>query len=95
MLELSGQVLTLEQISAVSNGKLQVVLSETARARVQQSRDVIEELIRQGRVVYGVNTGFGKLSEVHIPPSELELLQLNLVRSHSCGIGKPDRKSVV
>ncbi len=89
MLELSGQALTLEQIASVSDQKLRVVLSETARVRVQRSREVIEELLRQGRVVYGVNTGFGKLSDVHIPPSELELLQLNLVRSHACGIGKP------
>jgi histidine ammonia-lyase len=56
---------------------------------MQASRDLVEVLIRQGRVVYGVNTGFGKLSDVHIAPSELDLLQLNLVRSHSCGIGDP------
>lgn len=89
MLELSGQALTLEQVAAVANGTLQPVLSEMARGRMQASRDVVEAVIREGRIVYGVNTGFGKLADVHIPPSELELLQLNLVRSHSCGLGNP------
>jgi histidine ammonia-lyase len=89
MLEICGQALTLEQIRSVGEQKLPVVLSQTARARVERSREVIEEFIRQGRVVYGVNTGFGKLSDVHIAPSELERLQVNLVRSHSCGIGNP------
>ena len=89
MLELSGQFLTLEQIASVSTGRLDVVISEPAYQRIQASRDVVEELIREGRVVYGVNTGFGKLSDVRIPRSELEVLQLNLVRSHSCGLGQP------
>jgi Histidine ammonia-lyase len=40
-------------------------------------------------VVYGVNTGFGKLSDVRVPQDELRQLQLNLVRSHACGIGQP------
>lgn len=89
MLEISGQPLTLEEIEAVSAARLRPVLSEQARAAMQASREVVEDVIRQGRVMYGVNTGFGKLSDVHIPPSELELLQLNLVRSHSCGLGNP------
>jgi histidine ammonia-lyase len=89
MLEISGQPLTLGQISAVANRKLIPALSNTARRNMQASRDLIEVLIGQGRIVYGVNTGFGKLSDVHIPPLELDLLQLNLVRSHSCGIGDP------
>ena len=88
-MELSGRPLTLEQIAAVSMGGEALVLSEDARRRMRASREAIENLIREGRVVYGVNTGFGKLSDVHIPPSELELLQLNLVRSHSCGLGRP------
>jgi histidine ammonia-lyase len=89
MLEISGQPLTLEEIAAVSAGRVRPVVSDGARRAMQASREVVEDVIRQGRVVYGVNTGFGKLSDVHIPPSELELLQLNLVRSHSCGLGPP------
>src|SRR5579875_265389 len=89
MFEISGQPLTLEQIAAVATQKSVPILSGAARRNMQASRDIIEALVREGRVVYGVNTGFGKLADVHIPPSELELLQLNLVRSHSCGVGAP------
>src|SRR5579875_444534 len=89
MLELSGQPLTLEQIDAVASGTENAVLSAEARGRVRRSRDIVEGVIREGRIVYGVNTGFGKLSDVHIPVSELQQLQLNLVRSHSCGLGSP------
>ncbi len=89
MLELSGQPLSLEQIAAVANGGLRAALSAEARERMQRSRDVVEAVVREGRTVYGVNTGFGKLSDVHIQPSQLEQLQLNLVRSHSCGLGNP------
>ncbi len=79
----------MDEIVAVSLGNVNAILSNPARGRIQASRDVIEGLIREGRVVYGVNTGFGKLSDVHIPQSDLEQLQLNLVRSHSCGLGEP------
>lgn len=87
MLELNGQTLTLEQINAVANSKESVSLSPEAREKMEASRRVIEEIIETGQVVYGVNTGFGKLSDVHIPQDELKTLQVNLVRSHSCGIG--------
>ena len=89
MLELDGQALTLEQVAAVANGNLEAALSNSAKERMRASREVIERVIREGRIVYGVNTGFGKLSDVHISASELEQLQLNLVRSHSCGVGPP------
>jgi histidine ammonia-lyase len=89
MLELSGQALTLDQIASVASAKLDVTLSKPVRQRVQSSREVVERLISEDKVVYGVNTGFGKLSDVRICCSELESLQLNLVRSHSCGLGPP------
>jgi histidine ammonia-lyase len=47
----------------------------------------VEQIIKEGRTVYGINTGFGKLSDVHIDQSQLRALQLNLIRSHSCGLG--------
>lgn len=89
MLVLSGQPLTLEQISAVAHGREKVSLAEEARARVENARRVVEQIVAEGRTVYGVNTGFGKLSDVSIQPSELRELQLNLVRSHACGLGNP------
>src|SRR5258707_3961199 len=89
MLELDGQRLSLAQIAAVARGDEQVSLTSVARARAEQSRKVVEQIVAEGRTVYGVNTGFGKLSDVHIEKSQFRELQLNLVRSHSCGLGGP------
>ena len=83
MLQLNGQQLTLQQIADVAKGREQVVLAADARARVEKARQVVEDIVTQGRTVYGVNTGFGKLSDVSIDKSDLVQLQLNLVRSHS------------
>jgi len=87
MLELNGQKLSLAQVVDIAGGEGHVSLSAAARKRVEQSRRVVEKIVAEGRTVYGVNTGFGKLSDVRIEPSQLRELQLNLVRSHSCGLG--------
>ena len=50
---------------------------------------MVESILVSGKIVYGVNTGFGKLAEVRIPPDQLDRLQLNLLRSHACGVGDP------
>src|ERR1043165_3072138 len=89
MLQLKGQQLTLQQIADIAEGREQVVLADDARVRVDQARRVVQEIVNQGRTVYGVNTGFGKLSDVSIDRGDLIQLQLNLVRSHSCGLGEP------
>lgn len=89
MFELSGQRLSLQQIADVAAGREQVRLSAEARARCAASRSVVERIVAEGHSVYGVNTGFGKLSDVRIEPDELRDLQLNLVRSHACGLGAP------
>jgi len=89
MIQLNGQKLTLQQIVDVAAGRIQVELALGARERVERSRSIVEGIVAEGRTVYGVNTGFGKLSDIRIEQSELRALQLNLVRSHSCGLGKP------
>ena len=89
MLALNGQRLTLNQIAAVASGREHVMLAEEARHRAEQARAVVSKIVADGRTVYGVNTGFGRLSDVRIEPSRLRELQLNLVRSHSCGLGPP------
>ena len=88
-MELNGQALTLEQIAAVAICGEHVAISPAARPWIAASRKVIEQIVARDAVVYGVNTGFGKLSDVRVPQDELRQLQLNLVRSHACGIGKP------
>ena len=89
MLELRGQQLSLEQIADVANGREHVALAADARTRIETARAVVEKIVAENRTVYGVNTGFGKLSDVRIDPAKLSELQLNLVRSHSCGFGNP------
>jgi len=88
-MQLNGQPLALSEIAAVALGDTVVEVSPSAHPRVLASRKVIENIIARDAVVYGVSTGFGKLSDVRIPPDELRELQLNLVRSHACGIGNP------
>ena len=79
----------LEQIAAVAIGGEHVTISPPARPRIAASRKIIEQIVARDALVYGVNTGFGKLSDVRVPQNELRQLQLNLVRSHACGIGSP------
>jgi histidine ammonia-lyase len=89
MLELNGQRLTLDQVAAIANGRERVALATEARVRCEASRAIVVRIVEENRAVYGVNTGFGKLSDVRIDPGQLRELQLNLVRSHSCGLGNP------
>src|SRR5437868_14734350 len=71
MLELDGQQLTLGEVACVARGRERVSLAESARERMSASRRVVERIVAESRVVYGVNTGFGKLSDVIVPPDEL------------------------
>ena len=88
-MELNGEQISLVQLAAVALGAEPVHISSLARPRILASRKVIEQIVARDVVVYGVNTGFGKLSDVRIAPNDLRQLQLNLVRSHACGIGNP------
>jgi histidine ammonia-lyase len=94
MIEIDGASLTLEQTAAVAGGE-EVQLANSARPRIDRARQFVESLIARGEVVYGINTGFGKLADVSIPADKLRELQLNLVRSHSCGVGDPLPERVV
>jgi histidine ammonia-lyase len=88
-MELKGESISLSQIAAVAHDREAVKISTLAQPRILASREVVEEIIAGDAVVYGVTTGFGKLSDVRIPRDALNELQLNLVRSHACGIGAP------
>ncbi|MBZ5534519.1 MAG: histidine ammonia-lyase [Acidobacteriia bacterium] len=90
-IHLTGNDLTLEQVLLVTRhpGSVHVALAPRARGAVNRSRQLIEKILKQGNAVYGVNTGFGKLSEKRIPDAQIRELQLNLVRSHACGVGEP------
>ena len=76
-------------IEEVAIAGRKVEIAREAKTRIAASRAAIEKILAEGRTVYGVNTGFGKLSDVHIPPESLGALQVNLVRSHAGGVGQP------
>jgi histidine ammonia-lyase len=86
---LNGQPLSLAEIEAVSVSRIRVEVSPAARERIAASRALIEQIVAAGQTVYGVNTGFGKLSDVRISDGNLAQLQTNLVRSHAGGVGNP------
>ncbi|HME88969.1 MAG TPA: histidine ammonia-lyase [Chthoniobacterales bacterium] len=88
-MELNGKPVSLEEIAAVVHRREPVQVAASARARILASRKVVDDIVTRDAVVYGVNTGFGKLADVPIPRDEIAALQLNLVRSHACGIGPP------
>ncbi|MCS7182184.1 MAG: histidine ammonia-lyase [Thermoanaerobaculum sp.] len=95
MVVIDGASLTLEQVEEVARKGAQVALAPEARERMARRRQGIEERLAAGEVIYGVNTGFGRMADVVIPPQRLRELQLNLLRSHACGVGPPFASEVV
>jgi histidine ammonia-lyase len=89
VLHLAGQPLTLEEISAVAGRNCLIAIAPKTLAGIHASRAVVDRLLERKQIAYGINTGFGKLADVHISPDQLEALQHNLVRSHACGFGEP------
>jgi histidine ammonia-lyase len=93
-LTLDGDSLTIDAVYSVAAGNARVELSPKARDRMTATQNVVRDIVERNEVVYGVTTGFGKLSEIAIPPDRLAELQVNLVRSHSAGVGPflPERE---
>jgi histidine ammonia-lyase len=92
---IDGESLTIDEVVRVARLGAKVELSETALDGILASRDVIESAIRKGDTVYGVNTGFGDLAEVSIDDDDVAKLQVNLIRSHSVGVGEPFSDDIV
>ncbi|OCT12752.1 histidine ammonia-lyase [Paenibacillus pectinilyticus] len=86
---LDGEQLIPALVAAVAYDNVSVELDEQALRRVIACRNMVEELVTTGQVVYGVTTGFGKFSDVHISPQDAAQLQVNLIRSHACAVGRP------
>ena len=82
-----GGDLTIEAVRKVAVEGVSVELSRRARSRMMATQKVVADIVSRNEVVYGVTTGFGKLSEIAIPPDRLAELQVNLVRSHAAGVG--------
>ncbi|MYL45188.1 histidine ammonia-lyase [Virgibacillus halodenitrificans] len=89
VIELDGYTLNRHQIEKVAYGEYQAEVPEQALERVRKSRKRIETQLDEGKIIYGVNTGFGKLSDVVIEKEDISKLQLNLLRADAVGIGDP------
>lgn len=93
-LVIDGKSLTLQDVEKVAydlKAKIKVTLSPKSKIKMKKSRAYIESVLKSSKEepIYGVNTGFGLLSHTRIPTDKLDQLQVNLLRSHAVGIGKP------
>ena len=95
MVVVNGKTLTIQRAKDVAERNLSVRASAQSLRRMDRFRALLEEKLTRGEVVYGVNTGFGSLSDKIVRPENLDDLQLNLIRSHSAGVGPPFAIEVV
>jgi histidine ammonia-lyase len=89
VIKLTGQDLTLEQLKQVLYKNEKVSAAAESLLAAKKSREAVERIVSEKRIVYGINTGFGKFSDVGINQTDVADLQLNLIRSHACGVGEP------
>ncbi len=90
IIEIDGYHLSIELVHKVAHHKhFHIKLSEEAKTAILKSRQVVEGIIKAGKTVYGLNTGFGSLKDKNIDQAQLEALQENLIRSHAVGAGEP------
>lgn len=92
--QLDGRSLNLEVLEEIARGR-QVAIASEVEDKVRRSRQVVDQTLAEGRTIYGINTGFGRLSSVRIAPEQVRDLQRNLIRSHSAGVGRLLRDEVV
>jgi histidine ammonia-lyase len=90
-----GRSLTIESAIDVAVNGAAVKASAQSLRQMEKFRALLEQKLSRGDVVYGVNTGFGSLSDKVVRPDHLEELQLNLIRSHSAGVGSPMPPEIV
>ena len=89
MIAIAEHPLTLADVRAALSGPLKVGIPAQAKAQIERSAATVQRLLATGEAIYGVNTGFGKLANQRISKEQLATLQLNLIRSHSVGVGEP------
>ncbi|MCY1601073.1 histidine ammonia-lyase [Staphylococcus pettenkoferi] len=88
-LQLNGEQLTIRDIQRFLANNDSVEITEQALTRVKDSRATVERIIRDKETIYGITTGFGLFSDVRIDDKQYNQLQVNLIRSHACGVGEP------
>lgn len=92
---INGETLTIDDIAAVARFGAYVKLSDSAKKTIQESRQWVEEIVRRGDPVYGINTGFGIFAEHRIPAEDSAQLSRNLILSHAVGTGDPLEEEIV
>lgn len=85
----TGDPLTVDQVVAVAEGRAEVSVGDDLASRMEPARRVVEEAVAEGRVVYGVTTGFGALAGTRVEPEQSAEMQVSLLRSHAAGVGEP------
>jgi histidine ammonia-lyase len=93
--KIDGETLTIEDAVQVARENAKVIIPAQVKNRVRKCREVLEKLVKENCVIYGVNTGFGALSNRAISEEENRQLQSNLIRSHSVGVGEPLKTEIV
>lgn len=89
---LDGNSLSIEQVVAAAYGKPgqpRIEIAETAKGQVRQAARAVEKMVAEGRIAYGITTGFGALKDRLIPPEQVQQLQRNIILSHAVGTGQP------
>ena len=94
-LELGAGTLSIEDVARVAREGAEVRIGEAARTRIARGRELLDDLVARGERIYGVNTGVGGNVGLSVPPEQMELLQVNLLRHLGCATGQPLPRDVV
>ena len=95
MIDLDGSTLSLDAVVAVAKRSMRVRLAPSAIERMNHSRHQVDKAMAGTKAVYALNTGVGLLASIRLEDSEIEAMQVNLIRSHCCGVGAPLDASIV
>ncbi len=93
-LVIDGQSLQIEEIFSVAHSTLKVKLCPKALEKMKSARNFVLKIASEEKAVYGINTGFGALASKKISRDNLGKLQINLIRSHCTGVGRPFAKEI-
>jgi histidine ammonia-lyase len=89
MIQLDGNALTLNDLVQIARHHEKISIDEKSKKLIQQASLFVEDVVKHDQAVYGINTGFGHLAHVKINKNQVEELQINLLKSHACGVGEP------
>lgn len=93
--ELNGQDISFKEIRQILDSPVQLSVGHAAQSKLELAHQLVATKLQQGKVLYGINTGFGKLASVKIPPDDIQRLQLRLILSHATGVGPLLEPSIV